>query len=63
MNAAEALGLSREFGAVRETFRADFVIVAGDPRDATVGLARLRTPVGVVRAGRWVDSLALAGLR
>ncbi len=63
VNAANAMNLSGEFGAVRETFRADFVIVSSDPRATDGGLARLRTPAGVVRAGRWVDSLSLAGLR
>lgn len=63
VHAAHAMNLGTQFGAVRETFRADFVIVSGDPRQVGSGLARLRTPAGVVRAGRWVDSLALAGFR
>jgi Amidohydrolase family len=63
VHAAQAMSLDSELGAVRTGFRADFVVVSSDPRAARGGLAQLRTPAGVVRAGRWVDSVSLAGMR
>ena len=51
-SAAEALGQSDEFGAVRIGLRADLILVHDDPlADVSV----LANPAGVVARGGWFD--------
>lgn len=59
LDAARFLNKAGEFGVVREGARADFVLLAGDP-EADLGV--LRTPQGVMAAGRWFDRARLDGL-
>lgn len=52
LDAARFLNQAGEFGVIREGARADLLLLAGDPEaDLTV----LRTPQGVMAAGRWYD--------
>jgi imidazolonepropionase-like amidohydrolase len=59
LDAARFLNKAGEFGVVREGVRADFVLLAGDP-ESDIGV--LRTPQGVMAAGRWFDRARLDGL-
>lgn len=59
LEAARFLNKAGEFGVLREGARADLVLLAGDPeRDLSV----LRTPQGVMTAGRWYDRARLDAL-
>ena len=57
LEAARFLDQVGEFGVVREGARADLILLDADPE---ADLAALRTPAGVMAAGRWHDAAALA---
>lgn len=59
VNPAAFFGLERELGAVTAGYRADLVLLAGDP---LTDVRRTRQIVGVVRDGRWFDRAALDAL-
>ena len=59
LEAARFLNKAGEFGVVREGARADLLLLAGDPE---ADLATLRTPQGVMAAGRWYDRARLDAL-
>ncbi len=59
LDAARFLNKAGEFGVVREGARADLLLLAGDPE---ADLAVLRTPQGVMAAGRWFDRARLDAL-
>jgi imidazolonepropionase-like amidohydrolase len=56
LEAARFMNKAGEFGVLREGARADLVLLAGDP-EADLGV--LRTPQGVMTAGRWYDRARL----
>ncbi|QIG78668.1 amidohydrolase family protein [Stakelama tenebrarum] len=60
VNPVRILGESDEAGRIAPGYRADFLLLDGDPL-ADVGAAG--TPWALVRGGRWLDGEALAGLR
>ena len=55
--AARFLGVLQEAGTVEAGKRADLILLDADP---TESLATLRRPAGVMAAGRWLDTEALA---
>ena len=55
--AAEFLGASDEFGAVREGLRADLILLDANPLD---DVGRIAHPVGVMTRGNWLPALELA---
>ena len=55
--AARFLGVLQEAGTVEVGKRADLILVDGDPMES---LAVLRRPVGVMSAGRWLNTKAIA---
>jgi imidazolonepropionase-like amidohydrolase len=57
--AARFLGRETEFGVIAPGARADLLLLDGDPEE---DLALLRTPAGVMAAGRWYDRAALRHL-
>jgi hypothetical protein len=59
LEAARFMNAAGEFGVVREGARADLVLLAGDPE---IELAVLRTPMGVMTAGRWYDRARIDAL-
>ncbi|NWG53404.1 MAG: amidohydrolase family protein [Hydrogenophilaceae bacterium] len=59
LDAARALGEAGAFGIVREGARADLLLLEDDPE---ADLSTLRTPAGVMAAGRWYDRAALDSL-
>lgn len=59
INAASALKLSHELGAVDVGMQADLVLVAKNP---LLDIAHLRQPVAVVKSGQWLDSAQLLAL-
>jgi imidazolonepropionase-like amidohydrolase len=59
LDAARFLGQTNEFGVVREGARADLLLLSADPE---VDLDTLRSPRGVMAAGRWFDRARLDGL-
>lgn len=59
LEAARFLNKVGEFGVVREGARADLVLLSGDPEG---DLAVLRTPQGVMTAGRYYDRARLDAL-
>jgi imidazolonepropionase-like amidohydrolase len=59
LEAARFLNRTGEFGVVREGARADLVLLAADPES---DLETLRTPQGVMAAGRWFDRARLDAL-
>lgn len=56
LDAARFLHKEAEFGRIAEGMRADMVLLSADPEQ---DLAVLRTPAGVMAAGRWYDRAAL----
>lgn len=56
LEAARFLNKTGEFGVLREGARADVLLLASDPE---ADLSVLRTPQGVMTAGRWYDRAAL----
>jgi imidazolonepropionase-like amidohydrolase len=56
VNAAAYLDAEREFGKVAEGFRADLLLLAGNPLD---DIRHTRNRVGVMRRGRWFPSSEL----
>ena len=54
--AARFMNNAGEFGVIREGARADLLLLAGDP-EADLGV--LRTPQGVMAAGRWYNRARL----
>lgn len=59
LDAARFLNKEGEFGVVAEGARADLLLLAADPE---ADLGALRTPAGVMAAGRWHDAAALADM-
>lgn len=59
LDGARFLGAEGEFGAVREGARADLLLLDGDPQH---DLSVLRSPAGVMAAGRWYDRERLDSL-
>jgi len=59
LEAARFLDQSGEFGVIAEGARADLLLLDGDPE---ADFTTLRTPAGVMAAGRWYDRAALDGL-
>lgn len=59
INAAIAMGEQDTVGRVAEGYRADLILLDGDP---TRDLAELRSSSGVIAGGRWFDQFALDGL-
>jgi imidazolonepropionase-like amidohydrolase len=59
-NPAEWFGLERELGAIRTGYRADLVLVEGNPLE---NIRRTRDILGVMRNGKWFDRQALDRLR
>jgi len=57
---ARFMGQDTEWGAVAPGHRANLVLVDANPLE---NLQTLRTPAGVVLAGRWLDRAALSRLR
>ena len=60
VNGAQVLGMENTLGQVRESFIADLVLVASDPRDDVTVLA---SPAGVIKRGRWYDRSGIQALR
>ncbi len=60
INAAAALGIDDDYGAVAAGRIADLVVVRANPLQDLETLAR---PVAVVKAGQWLDQAELAALR
>jgi len=56
IDAARFLRQEREFGLIAVGARADLLLLDGNPE---TGLETLRSPAGVMAAGRWYDALAL----
>ena len=56
---AEVLGLGDAIGRIAPGFRADLVLLDGDPR---ADMSSLRQPRGVMRNGVWLDEARLAAL-
>jgi len=59
VNPAAFFGLERELGAIRLGYRADLVLLNGNPLK---DIRRTRQIAGVVRDGRWFDRAALDAL-
>lgn len=59
VNPAAFFGLERELGAIRPGYRADFVLLNGNPIE---DIRRTRQIAGVARDGRWFDRAALDAL-
>jgi imidazolonepropionase-like amidohydrolase len=59
LEAARFLNQTGAFGVVREGARADLLLLDTDPE---ADLAVLRSPAGVMAAGRWYDRARLDGL-
>jgi len=59
LEAARFMNKAGEFGVIREGARADLLLLSGDP-EADLGV--LRTPQGVMAAGRWYDRARLDAL-
>lgn len=59
LDAARFLNKAGEFGVIREGARADFLLLSADPEQ---DLGVLRTPQGVMAAGRWFDRARLDAL-
>jgi len=59
VNPAAFFGLERELGAIRPGYRADFVLLNGNPME---DIRRTRQIAGVARDGRWFDRAALDAL-
>lgn len=59
VNPAAFFGLEQELGAIRPGYRADFVLLNGNPIE---DIRRTRQIAGVARDGRWFDRAALDAL-
>jgi imidazolonepropionase-like amidohydrolase len=59
VNPAAFFGLERELGAIRPGYRADLVLLNGNPLE---DIRRTREIAGVVRNGKWFDRAALDAL-
>jgi imidazolonepropionase-like amidohydrolase len=59
VNPAAFFGLERELGAIRPGYRADLVLLNGNP---IADIRRTRQIAGVARDGRWFDRAALDAL-